>query len=417
MRFILPVMALAVLLPQASFAQSYAFTNIADTSMTAPGGGSYTSFNYSPAINDAGELVVLAGQAIYRGTPGALTRLAQTTDAAPGVSGTYQSFPTPPRINATGQVLFAAAAGSGSQFIASPSSTISLAFSGNTPIQNAAGRLSTPYFVGDINASGTVFYVGSRKPDPSASAIEGAFSYSNGVLRMIANRGDVVPGTGGETISNVLQRPDANDAGHVAFTASTDSRSHLVVHDGTQLVRYLSTGTALPGGGQVTTIGASSLNNAGTVAFLGTAGLSPVTLLVASVTSSGALSEHARVGKPGPGGANYTNLGPATLNDAGVALFSGSQVSTDALDTIFLASGGQTTRVIGVGDSLFDSVVVAVETGRQSLNNAGQISFRYQLANGRTGVALAGAAAPEPSAVALTLCTLSVLPFLRRLRL
>jgi hypothetical protein len=70
--------------------------------------------------------------------------------------------------------------------------------------------------------------------------------------------------------------------------------------------------------------------------------------------------------------------------------------------------GPNAEKVIASGDALFGSTVFALVMSNDlsltshSLNDAGQIAFRYVLANGRSGIALA-TPIPEPSAAALLL--------------
>ena len=49
-------------------------------------------------------------------------------------------------------------------------------------------------------------------------------------------------------------------------------------------------------------------------------------------------------------------------------------------------------------DTLFGSTVVALSAGRSALNDSGDFTFRYTLANGVSGIALTHV--PEPAALA-----------------
>jgi hypothetical protein len=64
---------------------------------------------------------------------------------------------------------------------------------------------------------------------------------------------------------------------------------------------------------------------------------------------------------------------------------------------IFMGDGGPLTTVIKFGDSLFGSTVGNLGMGRFALDPGGNgnLAFWYQLADGRTGIALASPV-PEP---------------------
>jgi PEP-CTERM motif len=72
---------------------------------------------------------------------------------------------------------------------------------------------------------------------------------------------------------------------------------------------------------------------------------------------------------------------------------------------IFTGPDAVADRVIGTGDPLFGSTVTSLEFARQGLNDAGQVAFVAQLADGRQVVVRADpaqvGAVPEPSALAL----------------
>jgi hypothetical protein len=64
----------------------------------------------------------------------------------------------------------------------------------------------------------------------------------------------------------------------------------------------------------------------------------------------------------------------------------------------FMVGDGSTfSNVISVGDPLFGSTLKSIEPG-YSLNDRGDIAFRYTLDSGRRGIALA-VAVPEPGTI------------------
>ena len=78
-----------------------------------------------------------------------------------------------------------------------------------------------------------------------------------------------------------------------------------------------------------------------------------------------------------------------SINNRGdVAFFATETVGRDGI-FVELTGGSNPVPVIETGDALFGSTVVTLSTGRFSLNASGQIAFRYQLADGRSGIAVA----------------------------
>ena len=91
-----------------------------------------------------------------------------------------------------------------------------------------------------------------------------------------------------------------------------------------------------------------------------------------------------------------------SLNNSGTVAFLGS------LDTgesgIFTGPDPSADEVIGTGDPLFGSTVAQFFMDRESLNDSGQIAFYYELADGRIGVARADplvTPVPEPGTLFL----------------
>jgi hypothetical protein len=78
-----------------------------------------------------------------------------------------------------------------------------------------------------------------------------------------------------------------------------------------------------------------------------------------------------------------------SINNSGDIAFSATE--TIGRDGIFVEPAGSSTPmpVIETGDPLFGSTVVAFSIGRFCLNDDGWITFRYLLADGRSGIAVA----------------------------
>lgn len=154
------------------------------------------------------------------------------------------------------------------------------------------------------------------------------------------------------------------------------------------------------------TFGVPSLNTAGTLGFLASldAGGSGLFTGDGTTTTTIALSS----------GPTFSGFGMTiSLNTAGTV---GFRADLDAGGFGFYTSDGTTTTlVIRDGDALFGSTVTALDLGREALNDAGQFAFRYSLADGRTGVAVA-TLVPEPAG-ALLLCAGGLGLLARRRRL
>ena len=97
---------------------------------------------------------------------------------------------------------------------------------------------------------------------------------------------------------------------------------------------------------------------------------------------------------PGP---VYARFAEPSITAPGTAAVFFAQFQPGAGDDgLFIGSGGEVDPVIQVGDALFGSTVTFLEFSR-GLNNRGEIAFRYSLANGVIGIALAKPAAPAPA--------------------
>ena len=130
-----------------------------------------------------------------------------------------------------------------------------------------------------------------------------------------------------------------------------------------------------------------SINDAGTVAFVASLDAGGNGVFIGANPATGTIANS--------GGA-FAVLGTPSINGAGTVAFSAS------LDAggggIFTGPDPEEDRVIAVGDLLFGSTVAALTFRSAGLNEAGDVAFSYQLANGRRGIAVA--VVPEPAAAA-----------------
>ncbi|HEY9794669.1 MAG TPA: choice-of-anchor tandem repeat NxxGxxAF-containing protein [Leptolyngbyaceae cyanobacterium] len=364
-------------------AEAFTFTKIADDS--GPFSFVDVFFGPEPVINNGGTVAFLTnldtgGAGIFTGSGGATTTIAIANDR--GRFGTFGMFDSPPALNDEGTVAFLAILNSGvpRSFFGGGLFTSN----GGSTTFIADNNLRIVPFLGDpaINNEGTIA-ITALLPGES----DRLFTVSGGATTLITDNSGPFSGFGSTAI---------NDAGTVAFLASLDEGGN---------------GIFTTSGGAITTIADSSgpfgfllgtaLNNAGTVAF-------------------SAFRDFQDFLEGGGGGGIFTSSGGVTTNIADNTgpfrtFGSGLPAINDAGTVAFLASldeGGSgiftgpnpvTDKVIATGDSLFGSTVTSLSFNRFSskgLNNAGQLTFFAQLADGSSGIFRADPeSTPEPQPV------------------
>jgi hypothetical protein len=203
------------------------------------------------------------------------------------------------------------------------------------------------------------------------------FTSSGGLVTTIADGHGPIGFIGSYTI---------NSAGVVAFTA--------VLDDGTRGIFFGS-------GGPITTIAqtdgpfdqfdyGAAINDAGAVIFQARLDAGGQGLFV---NSGGSMSTIADTSGP------FTSLGDFSINNAGSVAFVGTSGFPN--HGIFTGDDPAADKVIHTGDSLFGSIVDSLGFYR-GLNDMGDIAFSYTLKNGVTGIAVARVI-PEPAALKLLL--------------
>ena len=161
-------MCTSLLLPFSTRAETYSFTEIADTSQFTQGFGAF-----GPAINNTGEVAFLGfgdggAQGIFTGSGGALTVVADTTSG-------FTGFGDSVRINEGGTVAFRAdtTAGGTGIFTGTGGAIATIVTTGGT---------FTELFGHYINNSGTVAFYASL-PDGSV----GIFTGSGGAIKTVTD--------------------------------------------------------------------------------------------------------------------------------------------------------------------------------------------------------------------------------------
>jgi len=364
-----------------AMAANYTFTNIADST------GEWRQFDI-PSINSGGTVAFSARIAtpgppdgMFTGTGGPLTTIADDSGplGAIGHSGSLSS------INPGGTVAFRAVRdGDAGEWTGG-------IFTGSggpiTTVAHVSGQFSSFRglgFLPAINTGGTVAFHATLD-----AGGEGIFTGSGGPTSTIADSSG--------PFSTFVNFPSINTGGTVAFFARLDAGGNgIFIGSGGPTTTIADTSGPFSGFG-----GTPSINTGGTVAF------------------DAFLDTGARGIFTGSGGPITTiadNSGPFStfirpwINNAGTVVFYADLAPSG--HGIFTGDGGSTSKVIRTGDPLFGSTVAEVIIGGPSLNDNGDVAFRYFLANGVDGIAIARII-PEPASLALLLAGLIAM-FLHR---
>jgi hypothetical protein len=363
--------------------------------MRTPEGGLFT-FAFSRNDNNAGGQIVFAGDTdhgrnLYLFGNNKLRTVALRGKSAAG-DGTFvdsrvaEAFPGRPALNERDQVAFCATTSVSGQgiFLATLNGTavtmeritrlgdnsndggVFTAFGMNVTLSTpAVGSLAQVAFTASTSGSvGRGLYVGTKSGLSLVAAGDHAdFKMNNaGEIVFVDNNriflgtaagasaivspGDPAPGGG---IFSSPSAPMNNDAGEVAFVASVNGVRGLYLRTAAnQFVLVATTGSALDGG-TLKSLGTPEINNAGKVMFT------------------------------------------AEINKGG-----------NSFQGVFVGDGTDLAKVIMVGDSLLDSLVVAESlifssvgprpaiadftVGHGSFNDRNQVSYRALLATGASGI-------------------------------
>jgi hypothetical protein len=327
-------------------------TTIAKQGDPAPSGDFPSLFSASGGVDVRGGTVVFRGQytggsGIFTGSGGPLTTIAKTGDASP--VGAVAGIAGATDLGISGNsVAFTA-------LVSTPATQVVV-------FRSTAGTLTPIAKTGDPAPSGTFISL------PFGAAIGG-------------NRVATVGGYGG--------------GGAGLFTG-----------DGGALTTIAKRGDAGPGGTLDGTFQPFAMSG-DTVAFEATAG--GVSALFTG--SGGPLTRIVKVGDPAPTGTfSMFDVGGIANNGSDV-LFSGDW--TGGGQGLFLSSHGATTSILQRGNLLFGQSLIGVAVLSRSLDpsGSGNVAFRYTLANGVSGIALA---TPVPEPAALTLALAALAPAIRR---
>jgi hypothetical protein len=344
----------------------YTFTSVIDSGQMQI---STVAQCLAPSINAAGELAFLAGsgaaRGVYKSSGGALT-----TIAGAGFGGLARQFDEfgcqGPSINDSGKVAFYASTPSDNSdgLYVGDGATLDTIADSTGPFARFDGGCCKPYLM--LNEAGAVAFVARFDTgDPPALYVGDV----NGVAPLYdATNSAFVDYEGGPSIA---------DTGAVAFWAFTANGSNdglFVGSGGPPALRFDSTSAWCSLSLE------SGIDPNGDPTLAGDLG--PVCGSTPSIYRATASGLTPLVTGP----VESIWFDPPAFNAQGEFAFNGAQLG----GSLGIFTGGQASdAVVRVGDSLFGSTVTALQVGRQGLNDAGQVAFWYELADGRTGYARA----------------------------
>ncbi len=333
------------IVPSISVAE-VAYTPIADTAVDL------ASFGLFPSINSWGTVAfngsaALGSAGIYTGDGGALSSIAEFQGQV--FSSSTLSQPT---INDSGVVTFyIGIAGASTLYVGTAGAL--------TTIAASDASLNTFFGLPAINSSGTVAFGALYR-----NSSEAIVTADGGVLTTIAQQGPMFSSfhnNGG---------PSINNSGTVAFTVDQGNGLGLGVFVNEQgNIRPI----ALSGPELTINEGRPALNNDGITAFL-----------AFTRVDGGSTQGIFRGSGDTPILVTTGNFsGTPALNDIGAVAY--NQLLSDGRAVIFINFGPQSLPVpiIATGDSLSGSTVSLLGLSTYGLNDANQVAFGAQLADGR----------------------------------
>jgi hypothetical protein len=312
-------------------------------------------FGSAPAINNA--LAVAfesAGTGVWKWYNGMLTAISTSADG-------LRSFGDVVVINSAGRVGFSAGVVAGNDSIIATGDGGALNVIASA---NAASLIGGQFLgISGINERGDVVFLAVRKGFGSQAIFAG-------------KGGPLTPVVDTATDANfvALGNADIDASGKVAFHGFlADGTEGIFLRDNA-LHDLVDTNNLSLAGFLDPVI--NNKGNVGSAAFLNAGGMAVFTANPRGIT-------------PRTNSSSFSSVDDVSINNLDdVAFF-----ATDAVGRkgIFVESIGSNNPVpvIETGDPLFGSTVVGVSIGRFSLNDGGWITFRYELADGRSGIAIA----------------------------
>lgn len=397
------------------------------------------SFFRRPALNDSGQVAFHAGIDLGPGFPilfgiysvdgtGSLNLIVRVSK--PTLEGIrlsdFGSFPTSelPALNNAGQTAFWALSGNVPGIYRSdqPNSVVQLAGAGDlAPDGNGSfANFSDPA----LNQAGQVAFFATVRDTTGGSTDNNGLYLGDGTadILQIVRKGQTAPDGNGSF--EMFANHALNDAGQTVFWSEladtlggVEAREGIFLADGEGSLVPIARGGDPPPDANGSFIGLEwpALNNSGQVAFLGdlsgTSDGEGDNRGIFLGSGPGDFTQIARKGEQVPGGnGTFFDFGSTVSGSRGVALNNVGQ--TAFLGELSGTSGGSSdnqalylhdevhglTEVARLGDAYLGSNISSLgfATGhghhgdeRSGLNDIGQIAYSFELADGRSGIAIA----------------------------
>ena len=224
-------------------------TTIVNTSQAAPGTGGIFANPSAPIQNNVGMTAFFAttsiGQGIYTGLGGTPVAIVTTATAVPGIGGNFITLGNP-AFNDSNIVAFKGGNASGTGIFTGTGGALSTIATTATAAPGLGGNF-TIFSEPSLNNAGTIAFTGR-----AASGL-GIYTSTGGALQTVALTGQAAPAIGGTfsdfTSTTFNKKPPAlNNFGATAFLGiSSNGARGLYLGDGQQLITAAYTGESLSG--------------------------------------------------------------------------------------------------------------------------------------------------------------------------
>jgi hypothetical protein len=355
-----------VVLLRTSDASNYTFTKIADSNCQEFFCGLSTNFGVHPAINNKGAVAFFVSQSgdldrvdsIIVAHRKSFVTIADTTNPLFFLGG-LRGADTILSLNDAGTVVFEAVSQKGGTAVE--------LFTGDGRTLTSVAQSEGAGFMANtasINNAGTVAFA-------LMSAVENAIK----IVRRNGTTSTIMDDTGSY---KVFMPPSINDRGTAAFRAD-NAIFEIVASDGRMTTTIAEASDPFTGfspfpkiNNRGTVVFSANLVGGGTGVFIGD-GHSIITI----ADSSGPFAYFDTGGNP--------EADSPSINDRGEVAFTAG-LGGEEDKGIFTGPDPVADKVITTGDFLFGSEVTYLTSGREGLNNKGQIVFWAKLADGTRGI-------------------------------
>jgi len=384
-------------------------------------------------LNNAGQIAfrsfLTSGSGIFRADGTSLVQMARNGQPAPDANGTIGGF-SDPSLNNVGQVAFSGgltgtSGGSSDDtgiFLGDGTSLVQVVRAGQSaPDTNGSFETFDTFGIPALNDSGQVAFFGDLTGSSGGNIDNSGIFLGDGTsLVRVAREGDPAPDGNGflNGTFRIFYDPALNDAGQAAFLASLNTfRDGIFLGDDTSIIQVVREGQLAPdGNGSFSTLGSRLaptfsdivLNDAGQAAFVGylfetSSGLRDDSGIFRGDGTD--LVQIVREGQLAPdGNGSFTQIfrRGMNMNNSGQVAFIGTLNDTIGGNTddrgLFLYTDSHgLVEVARTGDAFLGSTITEIDDNssigsrgdeRSSLNELGQLAFRFALADGRVGIAV-----------------------------